>query len=158
MRSDAEVIRQQVELEPAAKEFDLNAQAGPYAPVRVGVRMRHEPLRRLPGDVIHGPERTASLFGVCLRERERGPQRRDDIGFGLVATLIRQLTLRLEAKAHLGYRFVGWQGTLHAVADSVTIVRSEDSARPADVIIKKALDGIGTGGGHLHMGGGSVPR
>lgn len=37
-------------------------------------------------------------------------------------------------------------------------VRSEDPRRPADVIIKRALDGIGTGGGHLHMGGGSVPR
>jgi nanoRNase/pAp phosphatase (c-di-AMP/oligoRNAs hydrolase) len=37
-------------------------------------------------------------------------------------------------------------------------VRSEDSARPADVIIRKALDGIGAGGGHIHMGGGSIPR
>jgi len=37
-------------------------------------------------------------------------------------------------------------------------VRSEDPARPADVIIRKALDGIGGGGGHIHMGGGSVPR
>jgi nanoRNase/pAp phosphatase (c-di-AMP/oligoRNAs hydrolase) len=37
-------------------------------------------------------------------------------------------------------------------------VRSEDPERPADVVIKLALDGIGTGGGHLHMGGGSIPR
>jgi len=37
-------------------------------------------------------------------------------------------------------------------------VRSEDSERPADQLIKLALDGIGTGGGHLHMGGGSIPR
>lgn len=37
-------------------------------------------------------------------------------------------------------------------------VRSEDNDRPADVIIKKALDGIGAGGGHIHMGGGSIPR
>ncbi|MFP4113084.1 MAG: DHH family phosphoesterase [Spirochaetota bacterium] len=37
-------------------------------------------------------------------------------------------------------------------------VRSEDTARPADVIIRKALDGIGAGGGHIHMGGGSIPR
>ena len=36
-------------------------------------------------------------------------------------------------------------------------VRSEDSSRPADVIIRRALNGIGSGGGHLHMGGGSVP-
>jgi nanoRNase/pAp phosphatase (c-di-AMP/oligoRNAs hydrolase) len=37
-------------------------------------------------------------------------------------------------------------------------VRSEDNTRPADVIIRKALDGIGAGGGHIHMGGGSIPR
>ena len=37
-------------------------------------------------------------------------------------------------------------------------VRSEDSERPADVIIRKALSGIGAGGGHIHMGGGSIPR
>jgi nanoRNase/pAp phosphatase (c-di-AMP/oligoRNAs hydrolase) len=37
-------------------------------------------------------------------------------------------------------------------------VRSEDTERPADVIIRRALDGIGAGGGHIHMGGGSIPR
>ena len=37
-------------------------------------------------------------------------------------------------------------------------VRSEDVARPSDVIIRKALNGIGGGGGHIHMGGGSIPR
>lgn len=37
-------------------------------------------------------------------------------------------------------------------------VRSEDVSRPADVIIRKALEGIGAGGGHIHMGGGSIPR
>ena len=37
-------------------------------------------------------------------------------------------------------------------------VRSEDPERPADIIIKLALEGIGSGGGHIHMGGGSVPR
>jgi nanoRNase/pAp phosphatase (c-di-AMP/oligoRNAs hydrolase) len=37
-------------------------------------------------------------------------------------------------------------------------VRSEDLERPADAIIKRALNGIGTGGGHIHMGGGSIPR
>jgi nanoRNase/pAp phosphatase (c-di-AMP/oligoRNAs hydrolase) len=37
-------------------------------------------------------------------------------------------------------------------------VRSEDSGRPADAIIRKALYGIGSGGGHIHMGGGSIPR
>ncbi len=37
-------------------------------------------------------------------------------------------------------------------------VRSEDIERPADVIIRRALEGIGAGGGHIHMGGGSIPR
>ena len=37
-------------------------------------------------------------------------------------------------------------------------VRSEASEYPCDVVIQYALDGIGSGGGHIHMGGGSVPR
>ncbi len=37
-------------------------------------------------------------------------------------------------------------------------VRSEDGARPADVIIRRALRNVGSGGGHVHMGGGSIPR
>ena len=37
-------------------------------------------------------------------------------------------------------------------------VRSEDLSRPADVIIRKALKGVGHGGGHIHMGGGNIPR
>lgn len=37
-------------------------------------------------------------------------------------------------------------------------VRSEDHQRPCDVVIQHALAGIGAGGGHMHMGGGSIPR
>ena len=37
-------------------------------------------------------------------------------------------------------------------------VRSDDIKRPADIIIRKALAGIGSGGGHVHMGGGQIPR
>lgn len=37
-------------------------------------------------------------------------------------------------------------------------VRSEDHGRPCDVVIHQAVRGIGSGGGHLHMGGGSIPR
>ncbi|MFQ3620138.1 MAG: DHH family phosphoesterase [Spirochaetales bacterium] len=37
-------------------------------------------------------------------------------------------------------------------------VRSEDPNRPADLIVRKALAGIGSGGGHIHMGGGAIPR
>ncbi|MCX7787192.1 MAG: DHH family phosphoesterase [Spirochaetes bacterium] len=37
-------------------------------------------------------------------------------------------------------------------------VRSEDPARPADLIVRRALAGIGSGGGHVHMGGGAITR
>lgn len=36
-------------------------------------------------------------------------------------------------------------------------VRSEDPKRPARKIIQRALRDIGSGGGHVHMGGGSIP-
>jgi len=36
-------------------------------------------------------------------------------------------------------------------------VRSEDPKKPADLVIRKVLEGIGYGGGHLHMSGGSIP-
>lgn len=36
-------------------------------------------------------------------------------------------------------------------------VRSEDPDRPASLIVRRALDGIGSGGGHIHMGGGVIP-
>ena len=36
-------------------------------------------------------------------------------------------------------------------------VRSEDQNRPCDLVIHAALRGVGSGGGHMHMGGGSVP-
>jgi nanoRNase/pAp phosphatase (c-di-AMP/oligoRNAs hydrolase) len=35
-------------------------------------------------------------------------------------------------------------------------VRSEDTSKPADVIIRGALKSIGSGGGHVHMGGGQI--
>ena len=37
-------------------------------------------------------------------------------------------------------------------------IRSEDPGRPASVIVRKALQGIGFGGGHIHMGGGVIPN
>lgn len=37
-------------------------------------------------------------------------------------------------------------------------VRSDDVKLPADIIIRKALAGIGSGGGHVHMGGGQISR
>ncbi len=37
-------------------------------------------------------------------------------------------------------------------------VRSEDPERPADAVIRGALKGLGSGGGHVHMSGGSIPK
>ncbi len=37
-------------------------------------------------------------------------------------------------------------------------VRSSDRRKPADLVIRRALDEIGSGGGHMHMGGGQVLR
>ena len=36
-------------------------------------------------------------------------------------------------------------------------VRSKDLGKPADVVIRQTLKGIGSGGGHVHMGGGQIP-
>ncbi|MEX2444273.1 MAG: DHH family phosphoesterase [Alkalispirochaeta sp.] len=37
-------------------------------------------------------------------------------------------------------------------------VRSEHPDHACDVVIHEALDGVGAGGGHIHMGGGAIPR
>jgi nanoRNase/pAp phosphatase (c-di-AMP/oligoRNAs hydrolase) len=37
-------------------------------------------------------------------------------------------------------------------------VRSEAPEHPCDLVIHRALDGVGAGGGHIHMGGGAIPR
>lgn len=37
-------------------------------------------------------------------------------------------------------------------------VRSKDLTKPSDVIIRHTLKDIGSGGGHMHMGGGQIPR
>lgn len=37
-------------------------------------------------------------------------------------------------------------------------VRSADKNKPSDLIIRRALQGRGNGGGHMHMGGGQVSR
>ncbi|AFG38776.1 DHH family phosphoesterase [Spirochaeta africana] len=36
-------------------------------------------------------------------------------------------------------------------------VRSENPRAPAGKVIRTALEGIGSGGGHIHMGGGTIP-
>jgi len=36
-------------------------------------------------------------------------------------------------------------------------VRSSDKNKPSDLVIRKALQGYGSGGGHMHMAGGQIP-
>ncbi|NBF41757.1 MAG: exopolyphosphatase [Spirochaetes bacterium] len=67
--------------------------------------------------------------------------------------------MALVADFFLGLREIHFVVVLEPEREEYRIsVRSEDNSRPTDVIIKKALDGIGSGGGHVHMGGGSIPR
>jgi nanoRNase/pAp phosphatase (c-di-AMP/oligoRNAs hydrolase) len=67
--------------------------------------------------------------------------------------------MALVADFFLGLREIHFVVVLEPEREEYRIsVRSEDNGRPTDVIIKKALDGIGSGGGHVHMGGGSIPR
>ena len=70
-----------------------------------------------------------------------------------------QEVMALVADFFLGLRELHFVVVVEPDRDEYRIsVRSEDLDRPADVIIRQALAGIGTGGGHIHMGGGSIPR
>lgn len=65
----------------------------------------------------------------------------------------------LIADFFLGLREIHFVVVLVPDRDSYRIsVRSEDTAKPSDSIIRKSLRGIGYGGGHVHMGGGTIPR
>jgi nanoRNase/pAp phosphatase (c-di-AMP/oligoRNAs hydrolase) len=65
----------------------------------------------------------------------------------------------LIADFFLGLREIHFVVVLVPDRDSYRIsVRSEDPTKPSDVVIRKALRGIGYGGGHFHMGGGTIPR
>lgn len=67
--------------------------------------------------------------------------------------------MALVADFFLGLREIGFVVVVQPGREEYRLsVRSEDFARPSDVIIRRALSGIGSGGGHVHMGGGSIPR
>ncbi len=67
--------------------------------------------------------------------------------------------MALVADFFLGLREIHFVVVVQPGRDEYRLsVRSEDSTKPSDVVIRKALSGIGSGGGHVHMGGGSVPR
>lgn len=67
--------------------------------------------------------------------------------------------MALVADFFLGLREIHFVVVLSPERDEYRIsVRSEDNNRPTDVVIRDALADIGSGGGHVHMGGGSIPR
>ncbi len=83
----------------------------------------------------------------------------EDFGYVPLNKECTQEVMALVADFFLGLRELSFVVVVEPDREEYRMsVRSEDPDRPADVIIKRALEGIGTGGGHLHMGGGSVPR
>lgn len=67
--------------------------------------------------------------------------------------------MALVADFFLGLREIHFVVVVEPDRDEYRLsVRSEDNRRPADVVIRRALSGIGSGGGHVHMGGGAIPR
>ena len=67
--------------------------------------------------------------------------------------------MALVADFFLGLREIHFVVVVEPDRDEYRLsVRSEDSTRPSDVVIRRALSGIGSGGGHVHMGGGSIPK
>lgn len=82
-----------------------------------------------------------------------------DFGFVPVTKECTQEVMALVADFFLGLRELSFVVVVEPDRHEYRLsVRSEDVTRPADVIIRKALEGIGAGGGHIHMGGGSIPR
>ncbi len=83
----------------------------------------------------------------------------DDFCFVPVQKECSPEVMALVADFFLGLREIHFVVVLEPDRDAYRLsVRSEDNARPADVVIRRALSGIGSGGGHVHMGGGSIPR
>ncbi len=67
--------------------------------------------------------------------------------------------IALIADFFLGLREIHFSVVVSGDRDEFRLsVRSEDALRPSDVVIRQALEGIGSGGGHIHMGGGSIPH
>ena len=82
-----------------------------------------------------------------------------DFGFVVLPGEYSAEVTALVADFFLGLREIAFVVVVSGDRDEYRLsVRSEDNAKPSDVVIRSALDGIGSGGGHIHMGGGSIPR
>jgi nanoRNase/pAp phosphatase (c-di-AMP/oligoRNAs hydrolase) len=94
-----------------------------------------------------------------FREAINGCVVADDFCYVPLTKGCTQEVMALVADFFLGLRELNFVVVVEPDRDEFRMsVRSEDPARPADAIIKLALEGIGSGGGHIHMGGGSIPR
>ncbi len=83
----------------------------------------------------------------------------DDFAFVPLQQECSAEAMALIADFFLGLREIQFVVVVEPDRDEYRLsVRSEDGIRPSDVIIRRALSGIGAGGGHVHMGGGSIPR
>lgn len=83
----------------------------------------------------------------------------DDFAFIMLEQECSAEAMALVADFFLGLRELHFVCVVEPDRDEYRIsVRSEDSARPSDVVLRRALKGLGSGGGHVHMGGGSIPR
>lgn len=83
----------------------------------------------------------------------------DDFAFVMLQQECSAEVMALIADFFLGLRELHFVVVVEPDRDEYRLsVRSEDGIRPSDVIIRRALTGIGSGGGHVHMGGGSIPR
>lgn len=83
----------------------------------------------------------------------------DDFAFVPLQQECSAEAMALIADFFLGLREIQFVVVVEPDRDEYRLsVRSEDDIRPSDVIIRRALNGIGAGGGHVHMGGGSIPR
>ncbi|AHC13532.1 DHH family phosphoesterase [Salinispira pacifica] len=83
----------------------------------------------------------------------------DDFAFVPVEKECSPEVMAITADFFLGLQEIRFVVVLVPDRDEYRIsVRSEDLMRPSDLIIRKALRGVGYGGGHVHMGGGNIPR
>ncbi len=83
----------------------------------------------------------------------------EDFCFLLIQKECSPEVMALVADFFLGLREVHFVAVVAPDREDYRLsVRSEDYARPSDVVIRLALEGIGAGGGHIHMGGGSIPH
>lgn len=82
----------------------------------------------------------------------------DDFAFVPLKKECTPEVMALLADFFLGIREIHFVVVLQQDREEYRIsVRSEDPLLPAGKVIRSAVEGIGSGGGHIHMGGGIVP-